>query len=119
MKKHLLGIQLLGALLLTGCSDSEETKTTAKATPTEGQLIWEANCAVCHQQGLGGAPMIGNKVQWKNRVTQGLPTLFDHALNGYSGNTGEMPARGGNEALTDAQVKLAVTYMVSQVSADK
>lgn len=117
MDKYLLTLSLIGGLLLTGCSDNPDT--TVKATPSEGQLIWKANCAVCHQQGLGGAPMIGNKVQWKKRVTQGLPTLIEHALYGYSGDTGEMPARGGNKALTDTQVELAVTYMVSKVSADK
>ena len=41
-----------------------------------------------HQQGLGGAPMIGNQVQWKKRVQQGLPILVEHALNGYSGTHG-------------------------------
>ena len=114
MNKHLFPLTILGVSLLMACSENSET--TVKNKPTEGQLIWQVNCAVCHKQGLGGAPMIGNKVQWKNRVAQGMPTLFEHALNGYSGNTGEMPARGGNNALADEQVKLAVTYMVNQVS---
>ena len=82
---------------------------------TQGQTIWLKNCAVCHQQGLGGAPMIGNTKQWLPRMEQGLPTLVQHALQGYSGATGEMPARGGKPALTDEEVRLAVTYMVSKV----
>jgi cytochrome c5 len=116
MNKSLLIIPFFPVLLLFSCGES--VKTT-EVKPTEGEILWKANCAVCHQQGLGGAPMIGNKVQWEKRVAQGMPVLIEHALNGYSGNTGEMPARGGNEALTDKQVELAVTYMVEQLDTEK
>ena len=99
----------LMALLMVGCSsESAETKVTL------GQTIWETNCRVCHQQGLGGAPMIGNKKQWAPRIAQGLPVLLQHATEGYSGNTGMMPARGGHPELVDEQLRLAVEYMVSQ-----
>ena len=101
--------------MLTGVSACSESDKQSQGTVSQGQLLWQENCAVCHQQGLGGAPMIGNKKQWGKRVTQGLPTLIEHALTGYSGETGEMPPRGGNENLTDEEVKLAVTYMVSKV----
>lgn len=114
MKSTTLMLCALTVIGLSACSDSTtETETTTVASP--GQTIWQANCAVCHQQGLGGAPVIGNQIQWKKRVEQGLPTLISHALNGYSGETGEMPPRGGNAQLTDQEVELAVTYMVSKV----
>ena len=88
MKKHLLFLCIGSALLLSACSDKTESVVANVEEPSKGQLIWKKNCAVCHQQGLGGAPMIGNQVQWKKRVQQGLPILVEHALNGYSGDTG-------------------------------
>ena len=114
MKTSLLFLMISSALLVFACGDKKAE--TVAAAPSKGQQIWQENCAICHQQGLGGAPMIGNKVQWQKRVAQGLPTLIEHALNGYSGNTGEMPPRGGNPKLTDEEVTLAATYMVSQVT---
>ncbi|WP_440905217.1 c-type cytochrome [Catenovulum sp. SX2] len=97
------------SLLLTACSESPEQVALA-----EGQTIWQGTCAVCHAQGLAGSPPIGNKKMWSKRIAKGLPVLFDHAKNGFEGDTGIMPARGGNASLTDAQIELAVKYMVSQ-----
>lgn len=76
-----------------------------------GRPVWEANCQVCHGTGLAGAPVIGNQKSWEKRVARGTPSLYEHALNGW----GDMPARGGNPALTDEQVTLAVNFMVAQV----
>lgn len=100
------------ALVLVACFDGDKSEQVAISP---GQAIWQKNCAVCHQQGLAGSPMIGNKKQWLPRLTKGMPLLFEHAINGYSGETGEMPPKGGNEMLTDGEVKQAVTYMVSKV----
>ncbi|WP_026180331.1 c-type cytochrome [Hahella ganghwensis] len=98
---------ILAFVVTSGCRGNEEISETGKA-------VWEANCRVCHQQGLGGAPMIGNQKQWQPRIAQGLPVLIEHATQGYSGSTGVMPARGGNPGLPDAQLRSAVEYMVSQ-----
>ena len=93
------------ALLLAGCSPAEHP----------GQLIWQNNCKVCHGPGLAGAPRIGHQADWAARLTKGTDTLIDHAINGYAGPGGhEMPARGGNPSLTDADIAAAVNYMISQ-----
>ena len=42
------------------------------------------------------------------------PYVYDHAINGFFGpDDTMMPERGGNSALTDAEVKAAVDYMVA------
>ena len=42
------------------------------------------------------------------RIDKGMDTLVNHAINGFKG----MPPRGGNSALSDAEVKAAVKYIV-------
>lgn len=100
---------LLAPLLLAGCQDGAEQQELQL-----GQRVWEGTCRVCHLNGLGGAPAKGNRKAWAARIDQGLEVLVEHALHGFSGEQGSMPARGGNPALGDAEVRAAVKYMVSQ-----
>jgi cytochrome c5 len=65
--------------------------------------------------GIAGAPKLGDKAQWKSRLSKGIQALYVGALNGIQGPKGVMPAKGGNNSLSDLEVKLAVDYMVSQV----
>jgi len=80
----------------------------------QGKVVWEGTCKVCHLNGMAGAPKMGDAFVWKNRIAQGNAVLVDHALNGFEGNHGTMPARGGNANLSDDEVAAAVYYMVSQ-----
>jgi cytochrome c5 len=80
----------------------------------KGKATYEASCAVCHGAGIAGAPKLGDKTAWKNRISQGKDTLYKHALVGFQGKAGTvMPPKGGNMNLADANVKAAVDYMVS------
>ena len=89
---------------------------TAIVTPTakypEGETTYKAACAMCHDSGLAGAPAMNDAAAWQARIKQGLATLNDHAINGYQGNAGFMPAKGGNTALSDEAVKAAVEFMI-------
>ena len=52
--------------------------------------------------------------EWAPRVAKGKAVLYDHAINGFFGpDDTMMPERGGNPALSDAEVKAAVDYMVA------
>ncbi|MFT4629356.1 MAG: cytochrome c5 [Arenicella sp.] len=73
-----------------------------------------ASCAACHTAGIVGAPKLGDPAAWSIRIGQGVETLYDHAINGFQGNAGMMPAKGGNVALSDDSVKAAVDYMLQQ-----
>jgi cytochrome c5 len=79
------------------------------ATAKSGAEVFQLACAACHAAGIAGAPKAGDPAAWKPRIAQGVPTLYTHALNGIR----MMPARGGNPALSDAQVKAAVDYLVA------
>lgn len=82
-----------------------------------GEEVWKGTCQACHAEPLSGAPLIGSKAAWAPRLAKGRPALYRSALEGHTGPKGtEMPARGGNPSLTDAQVKAAVDYMVNAVT---
>ena len=85
------------------------------ATPTAGggEGIYKNACVACHGAGIAGAPKVGDKAAWTARVAQGKPLMYEHAIKGYQGKAGVMPAKGGNTSLTDADVKAAVDYMVA------
>ncbi len=48
------------------------------------------------------------------RSAQGRDTLYQHAIEGFTGEAGLMPAKGGNLSLDDEDVKAAVDYMLGQ-----
>ncbi len=79
----------------------------------EGRTTWVATCGQCHVRGLGGAPIIADKAAWAPRIAKGKETLYDHAINGFSGpQMNEMPPKGGFTELTDEEVKRAVDFVI-------
>ena len=80
----------------------------------DGQATYTQACAACHATGAAGAPKLGDKAVWKDRIAQGNDTMYDHAIKGFKGKVGFMPAKGGRADLSDDAVKAAVDYMVSQ-----
>ncbi len=82
----------------------------AKGGAGAGKSTYESSCAACHGAGVAGAPKFGDKAAWGPRIKQGMDTLHEHAIKGK----GAMPPKGGNMSLSDADVKSAVDYMVSQ-----
>ncbi len=97
--------------LLSGTVLAEEQPSTERLK--EGWTVFNRTCTVCHWPGVGGAPMIGDKNAWKERIDRGRTDLYRNAINGWTGSSGKrMPARGGNWNLTDDQVRAAVDYII-------
>ena len=84
----------------------------ANAAADKGKATYDASCAVCHTAGVAGAPKLGDKAAWKERIAKGNDAMYANSINGFQGKAGFMPAKGGNAALADADVKAAVDYMV-------
>jgi cytochrome c5 len=84
----------------------------AAALPEDGTAAYSAGCAACHGAGIAGAPKFGDRGAWGPRVAQGKATLYDHALKGFTGKSGVMPAKGGQTSWPDDLVKQAVDHMV-------
>lgn len=114
------GLALLAGL---GACESERPpdKPAARQFPRfeqvglqQGRQVWLGTCAGCHDIGVAGAPPLGDVAAWAPRIAKGVETLHAHAREGFFGPGGTMmPARGGNDALSDAEVAAAVDYMVA------
>jgi cytochrome c5 len=84
------------------------------AEPSPGEKVYQGTCVMCHGSPAVGAPVLGNKDDWAPRIAQGKDTLYKHALDGFTGEKGAMPAHGGNPSLDETAIKAAVDYMVSK-----
>ena len=85
-------------------------KPTAKVGPADGKAIYDKVCFACHQQSVAGSPRLGDREAWGPRIKQGVPTLVQSVLKGK----GAMPPRGGAPALSEAEARAAVEFMVGQ-----
>lgn len=121
---------ILGAAVLAACSPRSTsssatevvpsataapapTPTVAVAANEKGEHVYKGTCAMCHATGAGGSPTFKSRDDWGPRIAKGKPTLYGHAMQGFTGAKGTMPARGGNPSLSDDDIKAAVDYMTA------
>lgn len=91
------------------------TAAAIPATSSPGEAAYNKVCFACHGAGVAGAPKLGDQATWEARVAQGTDTLYKHALEGFQGQTGMMPPKGGATDLADADVKGAVDFMLASL----
>ena len=91
---------------------SEAPAEVAKVV--DGEQVYNGACMACHSTGAAGAPKVGDAGAWKARIAQGADVLHKHAIEGYQGSAGFMPAKGGQVALSDAEVIAAVDFMAAK-----
>lgn len=105
-------ITMAGHVCLEGdpCAAAVVAAPAAGGAPRSGDEVVSAVCAGCHNAGVMGAPVIGNKGQWGARIAQGKSTLYTHAIGGIRG----MPAKGGCGTCSDDEIKAAVDVMIAK-----
>lgn len=130
MKSSVLALSVLTLALLSACGQKEAAAPAASApavaaaapaapaapAPADnviGKTAYGNVCSMCHAANVAGAPKPGDKADWGPRIAQGDEVLYKHALEGFTGAKGQMPAKGGSTTLSDTDVKAAVDYMVS------
>lgn len=76
--------------------DESDQATGAVATvaglvagPVEGlneaaMQKWLRSCALCHIDGNGGAPRVGDAEAWQPRLAQGKDALLTHTIEGFN-----------------------------------
>jgi cytochrome c5 len=100
----------------TSAAASAAASQVAYGGTTDGSVIFGNLCTGCHTSGAGNAPTL-DPAHWTARIAQGKDTLYRHAIEGYNGpDGGVMPPKGGNPALTDAQVQATVDWMLGQIA---
>ena len=97
MKLALLGLAVSTALMMTG-----------QVVAADGKEVYNKSCAACH---TALSPKLGDKAAWEPRLKQGSDALVAAVVKGK----GAMPAKGGNASLSEADIKVAVDYMVAAV----
>jgi cytochrome c5 len=127
MKTSQLLLALAIAASLAACGDKEASApAAAPAAPVAvpapapvvaenavGKKVYGSVCALCHAAAVAGSPKPGDKADWGPRIAQGKEVLYKHAIEGFTGAKGMMPAKGGSTTLTDDEIKAAVDHMVS------
>jgi cytochrome c5 len=98
------------AVAIVALAAASPHQARAQSTELSGKEVVDAVCANCHASGAQGAPRIGDKQAWKKRASRGLSGLTANALKGIR----RMPSHGGNQSLSDFEIKRAIAYMVNQ-----
>lgn len=100
-QKVLILIAVLAMLILLGA--------LAYADRT-GKQVYDASCKMCHNSGLMGAPVIGDK-SWAMHLKGhgGMEGLMKIAIKGK----GSMPPMGTCKKCTEAELRAAIEYMIN------
>ncbi len=102
------------AVVLAGSAPTEPAGAAAPAAAASpGEAAYNKVCFACHAQGVAGAPKFGDSAAWGPRIAQGKDTLYKHAMEGFTGQAGMMPPKGGAVDMSDDDVKAAVDFMVN------
>jgi cytochrome c5 len=78
-----------------------------------GEEVYKSACASCHTSGALNAPKLGDNAAWAKLIPEGHAGLTKQAIAGIR----QMPARGGNPALTDIEMSRAVAYLANSAGA--
>ncbi|MEM7144430.1 MAG: c-type cytochrome [Verrucomicrobiota bacterium] len=100
-------------------------KESVEAHPTDwvpedavllrGREIYLETCKTCHNNGLDMAPRITSSSAWGKRLVKGPEVLTRNAYEGFHGEWGEMPAKGGEDSYTREDIGAAVAYITAVV----
>jgi cytochrome c5 len=87
-----------------------QSASKSSAGAVDGKKVYDTTCTACHTAGVANAPKLGNKAEWAPRIKQGTDALVQSVIKGK----GAMPPKAGNPALSDAEIRAAIDFMVSQ-----
>lgn len=113
---------LLALTAISTLADSTPSPANLPGDPAKGQALYGANCASCHGASLtGGIGPALNPIEKLQGVANPLdPTfLIGIITNGRIHQAGDprqtdMPAKGGNSALTGQDVNDLAAYIIQQ-----
>jgi cytochrome c5 len=103
-------IQPIGSVRIDGSEKVEPEKVSQPIVKKEpGQEVYETYCAVCHKDGIAGAPKFRSEADWKPRLSQKkIDELTLTAIKGINA----MPAKGTCGECNEDDIKQAIQYML-------
>lgn len=106
-------IQPVGTVNVVDASGAQVVQTQEEPQalgPDAGMKRYKTSCALCHDQGVAGAPKFRDKADWSSRIALGVDGLTKSAIKGKGG----MPPRGTCMQCSDEEIRLTVEYMLPQ-----
>jgi cytochrome c5 len=103
---------LAATILVVGLAAITTESRAAQQREPYLTCVYKSYCAGCHDTGRLGAPIAGDTAAWAPRIAKGLPTLRTHAIEGFYGEQGFMPGKGGHNALSEAEVTSAIQNII-------
>ena len=97
-----------GAAELAAAQTAAVEAEPAGDAVVDGSAVYNGLCNACHTAGVAGAPITGSEQMAARLQEKGVEGLVASAIGGLNA----MPARGGNPALTDEQIRAAVEFML-------
>lgn len=95
--------------LVVGVEANAADQGNGRLNELNGREVYIQSCAMCHANGVGGAPRPGKAEDWAARTRNGTADLLVSVLRGKGG----MPPKGGNASLTRAEAYVAMDYMLN------
>ncbi len=108
-------IEILSMVERTAPKAGQDSSASSGTTDAADAIaVYQQACAICHEKGIGGAPIPGEKNLWTKRIANGMETMVKHAIEGFQGAQGMMLPKGGFSHLSDDEVTSVVHYMVEK-----
>ncbi len=97
--------------LLSGCSAPESGNFPPEGISVEQKTAsmekWSRSCALCHVNGEGGAPRVGDRENWQPRLEQGTEILLAHTFQGFN----RMPPLGYCMDCSETDFAVLIDFM--------
>lgn len=100
----------VNAVDASGAQVADKVEAVVELAADAGEKRYKTSCALCHDQGVAGAPKFRNKSEWAARLPKGVDGLLASAIKGIGG----MPPKGTCMQCSDKELRMAIEYMLPQ-----
>lgn len=96
--------------MLAASMGGKRPSATVAAAPVNGEQVYQTYCSSCHNEGLNGAPKLGDVHAWTPIAREGFLEAYFTVINGYKGH----PVKGDCSLCSDEDIIAALKYMLQK-----
>lgn len=111
MHKRSASLLFFLGCFLVGCGGGGGG-TPVQSEEHPGHKTYRKYCRTCHQGGVAGSPLFGDKEAWAPRIEKGRDTLLKNTIEGIPP---AMPKKGSCTGCTDEELDDAIDFMLLAV----